>query len=433
MASSVNYIKNGYQDFTGNWEDVQSYTNVKLVVKSQQPADLYLQWSNSPRGNISDDIIKVIDLSYNTPLQPYILTRDHYARWFRLIYDTSGHNDAANFQDCSINLSCLHLNAPNYVKIVDNHNQNLVELDDNNQGFNVLLSDYSGNPITTTNVIQSGEQGYALYTHFVDSNNESLKTISGDTISVALKDNQGYNLTTLGHIGEDVNSLVVHTSDVSGHSQAATEPVRGADVCGNAMYLSLGVDSTKTSNVGVQPNNFNSNALYVNLRTSDGRAINKTNPLWVRTIANQQRVFAFNIEQGIKGNLSSVSSLSNNSVILKSLYVYNNGPITLWLNAFDLDSVNTDITSDTKPNLSIPIPGHSTRDITLGRGLHFNNGLVFNCYTGPATGPINSRISPDEDVLFVFGTWNLGVLSVDNTIVQQTITESKFSFGQYDD
>ncbi len=70
MASYTNIIKNGNADFSGNWEDVQSYTNVKLTINSPVPGNARLLWSNGYRGDdIEEHIITTTDVCYNTPNQ----------------------------------------------------------------------------------------------------------------------------------------------------------------------------------------------------------------------------------------------------------------------------------------------------------------------------------------------------------------------------
>lgn len=426
MASLVNIIKNGNADFSGNWEDVQSYTDVKLTINSPLEGNARLLWSNGYRGeDIEEHIIATEDICYNVTGQALTVMRDHRARWFKLDYTTSG--EETDFVDGCLNVECLYLTTPTGIKITDSE-PGVVDVAEYGS-FNVVLSGADGCLVSTTDNMTQGEQGNALYIHPVDSSNISLLTVSSEDISgrslgVALRDGDAFNLTSLNHLNESVNALVTHTSDVCGHSQAGTEPVRDAIVPGRAMYLAMEVDSTFTS--GIQDEeDVKANSLYVHFRDGSGREINRENPVWVTSVRNESLVYPYNFGPGINADRVTLPALQN-PVVLRSVYAYNNGAVTVWLNAYD----NDDINDNDEPAFSVPVPP-GTRDLDIAKGMQFNTGLVMNSYTAPYD-PNETLYGPGDNVLFVFGTFNLGSIFIDGIIVQASIGETIIEFGGYD-
>jgi len=426
MASLVNIIKNGNADFAGNWEDVQAYTDVKLTIYSPLEGNAQLMWSNGYRGDVLDEhVIATEDICYNFVTEAYTVARDHRARWFKLNYTTSG--DPGDFVDGCLNVECLYLNTPTEIKITDS-SPGIVGVADTGN-FNVVLASMDGSMISTTVDETEGDEGTALYIHPVDANNISLLTVSsenidGRSLGVALRDNDGLNLTTLNHLGETVNALIVHTTDVCGHSQAATEPIIGATEAGRAMYLATEVDSTLTS--GIQDaEDATANSLYTCFTSPDGTAYSRENPLWVTSVRNESIVYPYNLNEGVNDTRITLPRLQN-PVVLRSVYAYNNGATTVWLNAYDSDDIND---SD-EPIFSVPVPP-GTRDMDIVKGMQFNTGLVFNSYIMPY-GSVEEELyeGPGENVLFLFGTYNLGSIFINGNIVVASTTESTVGFGE---
>lgn len=414
MASLLNRVQGGYQNLSGGWEDVQWYTGTKITIKSQQKGEAHLYWADNQRGTIptNSDVIKQLDISYIDTCNTMVIDRDHFARWFKLDYTTEENGISTGFTDCSLDIECKHLFAPTSVRIVDGSNDNINDV--THGGLSVGITDHQGQFVSSTSTTELNSDGVALKVTLRDDSNNALNTVTGNggqSLAVALRDNYANNLSTLGL--ENSNSLVIHTSDTYGHSQASTALIQNAEVDGRAMYLAQGVDSTYTS--GVKDNGYqkDTNALYVSLLDATSEVISHENPLYIRLTDDTAQTKSYDIEGGVDNNLTSDTVLLDKVVVLQSVNIYNDGGSTVWLNIYDLSSV--DVAISIPPNISIPVGAGQTREINMGKGSHFNNGVVFNALTVPYNltnnQPTSPEYSPGENTVFVQGTYNNGVLA----------------------
>jgi hypothetical protein len=334
---------------------------------------------NSPlEGNLSllwsydtENIITSQDFSYSVVGQPLEIDRDHRARWFKISYDTSG--TTSDFIDGCLNIECQYFVTPTQIKITDTDTHTL------SGDLKVSLTDMSGYILSSTKT-KSESDNIALY---IDTS--LLK--SENTLGISFRDNSMHNLSTIS------NKLVTHFSDVCGHSQGMTYDVCGAVSGGGASYL------------GLHGN------MYVNLNSET---------IWVTSLGNNSIVYPFNIEHGINSTKVTAPNLSNPSV-LRSIYAYNLSPTTVWLNIYDTDDINDEV----EPTFSLPIPS-GNRDINIIKGMHFNTGITFSSQIS-----YNDQTSPGDNLLYVFGTFNLGDIYINGQVVQASTSTSTISIGTY--
>jgi hypothetical protein len=405
MASIVNTVKHGNSPFTGVWEDIQKYTTVKITIKSPVVGEAQLKWANPPRGRIpgDQDIIDTTDICYSVPNQALTFERDAQARWFKLLYDTS--DTAALYTTASLEIDVLYKNAPTSIKFTDSSENRVVKVD--NTTLYTVIVDNSGNVLGSTN----SATGEALFMALSDASGEALVTASGESIppslGVALRDDNAFNLSSLGTaLKSSVNALYVHTADVCGHDQAGGREVAGANKEGISLFLTAAPDSTNTTKHSEYTGT--PNALYVHLTDYSANQHNVGNPVPLQIYRIDSVILPFDLSTGVVETMYAPSALKGGAYpakVIKNLYLYNDGPVTVWVRLFDVSTAHgTEVVYGFPDYIrqTIPVGAGCTQEITYPRGIRFNNGVAIRATTEPF---VDSSAGPGANTVFIQGTY----------------------------
>lgn len=169
MASSGNSYANPSDDFTGQWEDIQSYTSVVITIEpkwvSEVPSEVTLEWYNGqlddgylPQANTVPLAVDSFRVATGSPVTKEFSTR---ARWFRL--------KATQLKQISVN----YKKAPTEIRIVDNSASPVwLNIGASGNSLDTVLTDASGVILKNTGSIV----GQALYTTLADNSAFALGT-----------------------------------------------------------------------------------------------------------------------------------------------------------------------------------------------------------------------------------------------------------------
>lgn len=437
MASLLNSKKDVSASFIGNWEDIKDYTSAIITMKAPVDGSASVQWAHTDGRSFPTeaDIIATERFTYGGTDVSNALTKqfDHRARWFRVVYDNNSNAVSASFSDMSLNFQTLYKKAPTELKIVDD-SANIVSVNvgDSKNSLYTMLTDASGVAIRTTNDNQT--TGEALFTHLADSSGTSLATTNSATaesLFVALRDADNVGFSSTGVVDTCSNALYVRPGDASGNSQASTFDVSGAYTSGVALYAALAdncghqIDTTNMNPTG----STNANALYVHLTNDSGQSIDQNNPLPVVNTQESVGALAFDVSYGVEAAfvtpLLDLSSSSLNgagaNINLYNIFVYNDGPVTVWMKIYDMcfhdlsannllnvtPTNETDFTAslnalDGDLKYNITVPGGRARDLVLPGGATFSKGVYFRATTQYRSTSIQS---PGTNTVFLNGSY----------------------------
>lgn len=256
-------------------------------------------------------------------------------------------------------------------------------------GLDKIAITYSGNNITEL----LSFTGTTDNIYYLPKTEPNLDNCTGYITTLARR------LAGIKHVGH--NALMVHTTDVCGHSQAATRAVTDAQHGDVALYYALSdscgtlVDTTKstTETTGL-------NAMYATLVTkvnaqgtalSGPSTVNGDRPLHITFDAANiiGKMFDFNIS----GHLVTTNDLNNNNVNLKHLGIANETPTTIWLKIYDMSvgyylensgallNATTGLYDSSAYALqdklvyNFAVPGLDYRDLEFGNGVLFSEGM----------------------------------------------------------
>jgi hypothetical protein len=285
-------------------------------------------------------------------------------------------------------------------KIITNYKKNLTEVelhDSRDQSLSIQLGDENsiktrfmdsfGFPISNTGSLSPGN---ALLVHPDINTNQN-------TLIVALNDS--CNNPINGHNG----SLVILASDLSGSLQAGTQAI--SDTSYTALYHSLtdscgfSISSTLSYLTPIQPNN----AAFITLANSGG-PIRENNEIYVEYDDTESyKSPALTLE--VSGQYISSSDISSGRIALIHLGLVNETAQTRWLKVYDICSslVNTEPDNNaTSPFVIIncPVPAYQQRDLDLGNGVKFENGIYFR-----NTDNYQYSASGASDIIYVNATY----------------------------
>jgi hypothetical protein len=331
----------------GIWEYVDIYSSVRILV-SGGACSITLDWANEERGNVTDNTdIMVSETLAITETQT--ITRSVIARQLRV----SLNNPAAN----NIYLSVFYLDSHNIIKIIDDHG---TVVDISQGSLNIALSSAGGQGLRSTSTATGG----AFYTVLTDKSGGRLKQ-NGGSLSVALRDNTGENLS-LVDTGDGSPALVVHMSDACGFSVATTKDVQRAHKAGTASFLALPVGSYITD--------YSLN-MSVTLRDLSGEVMAPTGKerLAMKLMEDDVSLAStFDVSGAI--NNYNVNTVINRPLILYCVNLYNDSATTSWVTIFD-QSLNNFHPNNTASSMRIAVPAKQTRDIYFPRGVRLDYGL----------------------------------------------------------
>ncbi len=418
MAGLNNSMRLGNSDFSGHWEDTQSYTSVKITMQSPMDGSGALQWSNSSRGQYptESNIIHTDILAYSASMT---LTTEYptRGRYFRFIYKHSTPFADASFRDMSLNIDILYKTAPDAVGMTGVNENGSVSI--RNHTYQMQYTDDSGARVDVTG---SKHNNVALYSTLGDSSGYSVAatdSLYGTKSSfVSLRDSCNNILKdTLTH------DLYVNMSDRQGHTQASTVSVSGAYHPGVALYVT-GADtnhtwSTTKTPSNIVPNNAKTeeNSVYVIVTDSSGHAINQKNPIPIKVNTESGGIATIDIQNGVTQNFVSYGGFASAYVTIFNLFTYNDGPNTTWTKVYNMslgmikpsDLVPLDSNAGMQLDFSAydrwvvcnvaTLPGQH-RDLSFPKGLALPNGLFLrsaleHSYASP--------VGPGSDTLFVNG------------------------------
>ena len=240
MASRLNscstLAENG--QFTGKWEDVQSYTSITVVVENghSSAGSLHLQWVNMPGKNIPDNDTTEYTIQ-DTITYPLFQTSTYQfkikAKWFRVHVQPGG----ATF---NVAVSTTYKDAPTEIQLGDKRS-NMLSINPASAGNSLytVLVDQGGELLGTTNALA----GEAMYTHLSASGSSLATTFDGIMRSVT---DVSFILTTgdegYGTILPESNSFRLPRSQIK---------FRDGDIINMGMGL---LDDTDFEIAGSDPN-----------------------------------------------------------------------------------------------------------------------------------------------------------------------------------
>ena len=357
MSSLLNSYSGSDALFTGSWESISKFTNVRILIPTAPTPiiSLKLEWSNNDSSIIPETVFcsETIPIGNNTEI-----VREHRAAWFRLLITNS------NLGLIAVNT--LHQEATSIIKLTDN-SHNVVSI--NSGSINLALSSgYDNLTITSTNT--RGLNNTALTVNFTDVCGLTLNTVGTNvkkSLGVAFKDVCGNKLTSIAVNGSDASGLLTHPTDCSGNSQGTTGDVCGSAHSGVAFNLALPLSSTEN-------NLLNKNSIFSHLLDNSGAKIGtSSNGLSVYSISHDiSYALTFDSSGGIDSSFSPVK----NPAYLYSLNLYNQNTTysSSWINVYDSSS-QINVTSGVAV-LTIPIHQNSYRDLVFTKPLIFNNGIT---------------------------------------------------------
>ena len=378
MASLLNStIDSNLQSYTGNWENISTFSSVRILMKSTKNGVLTMQWSNN---NSGDTPLSVNPTLLSSKTMNYISTdpkefiRDHEGAWFRILYTSQ--------PDPLYTISTMHQNDSAVFKITDD-SQNAVEIVSNSA--RVVLGSGHGKEISSTNT-DNNVSNTALFINLTDASGKLLKTVTSNETTTTIK-SVGISFREVGSFTNVSNKsgINVHPTDISGHSQASSDLLESAS--GNpgvAMFLAL-PSSSRNCDV--------SNSIFTHLRDLSGLDIgSRINPLPVYV---QKEDLTYATAFDVKNSSNQIFAVSG-AVYLHSLHAYNttHSQPASWI---DVHDTTTDISLSNK-KLSIPVHVDNYRDLVFPLPVKFASGIALNFVNGP-----NQTGHPEANSIFTFG------------------------------
>ena len=407
MASVLNTVLNGSGNMNdilprlwGPWEDVDTYESVVITISSDVAGTLELQWGNTDRTAldatqtdvIAVETVQVAAADLATPAST--ITRDHRGRWFRVKFTLGG-------AGTDINMSVNYKKSTTNMKIVSD--TALVTVGAGGS-FRTMMTDRTGLKINDTD---DANEGRATFLNLRDFNGESMALTNAGVVNslvTAMTDASGLAITTVGDAID--KSIITSMTNSEGVAQATTGTITGTATAGVANFMSLAdssgltVSSFRTSD----RQTFVGNSSYVALCSSGGNAHSSGNPLWVDISADPiTGIRAFDFSTGVTSSLQTLSPFANTNASLYNLFIYNDGPTTVWLKLYDLN-----IALATAPDISpyivqnIACGSKTIRDITFPHGLTFKNGLYVRSTLESGH---QSTMGPQQNQVFVNGLY----------------------------
>jgi hypothetical protein len=394
---------NTNQETVGDWEDVKVYSMVFINISVPAnngtfKTDIHLEWAlqeDTNRRVLDRDTKSLTVVAGKSQLVQFPVKSD----LFRL---RIGYTPPESTIPSPTRVATLFKNAASQVILHSESEMDaaMVIIPTDRTKATCLktrITDGSGDYISTTNDTIISEAN-ALYVHPDISLNKD--TEGNHTLRVSIP----VESTTGSFNGK--HSMLTSLSSAAGQAPAATASggffYALADACG---YM---ISTTKTGHLrGL-------NGLNCTLSN-----VTTINPLWsefVNGTPTSNREFTVMLPGAAPNYFVTTGDFSANHIVLRTLGLSNLTSTVKWVKVYDSSTTPgfiIDLNSKVKFNL--PVPAYESRDINMGKGVNFANGIYFRVTStfreGPATvsegEPPSEDLVTDADTLCITGSYRV--------------------------